>query len=318
MLTASGKAAVDELRGVDINLLVVLDAVLSERSLTRAADVLGTSQPTVSSAVAKLRGMLDDPLLVRSGRLSDLTPRAEALQPVVRAALDEIDRTLNLRPMFDPLTSGRHFRLSASDYALSIMTAPLLGLLESAAPHITIDFGPLSNVGPVDLLRDDVVVASAARGVPGKHQALFSDTMVCVVRRGHPRLVDGALDLEALAALPYVQVAFGEGIVMYADESLADVGVVPRVARTVPGFLPVPFTVAGSDRYGFVPARVADRYAGELGLEVARIPVSLPVLVESAFWHPSRNDDPALRWLVSILREVAERVEFADDESAPV
>jgi LysR family nod box-dependent transcriptional activator len=305
---------VDELRGVDINLLVVLDAVLSERSLTRAADVLGTSQPTVSGAVAKLRTMLDDPLLVRNGRLSELTPRAQALQPVVRAALDEIDRTLNLRPMFDPLTSARHFRLSASDYALSVMTAPLLAVLEAAAPHVTIDFGPLSNVGPVDLLRDDVVVASAARGVPGKHQALFSDTMVCVVRRDHPRLVDGALSLADLASMPYVQVAFGEGIVMYADETLAAAGATPRVARAVPGFLPVPFTVAGSDMYGFVPARVADRYADALDLAVARIPVSLPVLVEAAFWHPSRNDDPALRWLVSILLEVAERVEFADEE----
>jgi DNA-binding transcriptional LysR family regulator len=309
---------VDDLRGVDINLLVVLDAVLSERSLTRAADILGTSQPTVSGAVAKLRTMLDDPLLVRSGRLSELTPRAEALQPVVRAALDEIDRTLNLRPMFDPLASARHFRLAASDYALSVMTAPLLAVLEQAAPHITIDFGPLSNFEAVDLLRDDVVVASAARGVPGKHQALFSDTIVCIVRSGHPALVDGTLSLEHLATLPYVQVAFGDGIVMYADDSLASAGVSPRVARTVPGFLPVPFTVAGSDRYGFVPERVADRYAAELGLEVARIPISLPVLVEAAFWHPSRNDDPALRWLVSILREVAERVEFADDEGSPV
>lgn len=308
----------DDLRGVDLNLLVVLDAVLSERSLTRAADVLGTSQPTVSGAVAKLRTMLDDPLLVRSGRLSELTPRAQALQPIVRAALSEIDRTLNLRPMFDPLTSSRHFRLSTSDYALSVMAAPLLAVLEQAAPQVTIDFGPLANFGPVDLLRDDVVVASADRGVPGKHRALFSDALVCLVRRDHPALVDGALSLEQLASLPYVQVAFGEGIVMYADDSLASAGVSPRVARTVPGFLPVPFTVAGSDRYGFVPERVADRYAAQLGLQVARIPISLPVLVEAAFWHPSRNDDPALRWLVSILREVAERVEFADDEGAPV
>lgn len=308
----------DDLRGVDLNLLVVLDAVLSERSLTRAAEVLGTSQPTVSGAVAKLRTMLDDPLLVRSGRLSELTPRAAALQPVVRTALDEIDRTLHLRPLFEPLTSTRHFRVSASDYALSVMTAPLLAVLEEAAPLVSIDFSPLSNVGPVDLLRDDVVVASAARGVPGKHLSLFSDAIVCIVRQGHPALADGALSLESLSSLPYVQVAFGDGIVMYADETLAEAGVAPRIARTVPGFLPVPFTVAGSDMFGFVPERVADRYAGALGLQVARTPVTPPVLVEAAFWHPSRNDDPALRWLVSVLREVAERVEFADEDHPPV
>lgn len=304
----------DELRGVDINLLVVLDAILTERNLTRAAETLGTTQPTVSGATAKLRAMLDDPLLVRNGRVSELTPRALALQPVVRAAIAEIDRTLNLRPRFDPLTSDRRFRLAASDYALSVMTAPLLEVLREAAPEATVEFSPLSNTGPVDLLREDVVIASAAHGVPGKRQSLFSDTMACIVRRGHPALRDGALGMDDLSTVPYVEVALADGVVMYADETLATAGVTPRVARTVPGFLPVPFTVAGTDMYGFVPARLAERYADELDLEIARIPVPLPVLVEAAFWHPSRSDDPAVRWLVATLVEVAERVEFGGED----
>lgn len=304
----------DELRGIDVNLVVVLDAVLAERSLTRAAEVLGTTQPTVSSAVAKLRRLLDDPLLVRSGRLSELTPKALALQPVVQAAIAEIDRTLNLRPRFDPLTSERQFRMSASDYALSVMTAPLLTVLQEKAPRASVEFSPLNNFDAVDLLRTDVAVASASRGVPGRHQSLFSDTMVCIVRRGHPSLQGGALTLRDLGELPYVQVAFGDGIVMYADDALAAAGVSPRVVRTVPGFLPVPFTVSGSDLFGFVPARIADLYAQSLDLEVARIPLQLPVLVEAAYWHPSRDDDPALRWLLAILREVAERVEFDGDD----
>ena len=308
----------DDLRGVDINLLVVLDAVLSERSLTRAAEVLGTTQPTVSGAVAKLRTMLDDQLLVRSGRLSELTPRARSLQPVVRAALAEIERTFQLRPMFDPLTSDRHFRVAASDYALAAMTAPLLELLESTAPGITVEFGPLSNVGPIDLLQGDVVVASVSRGVPGKHLSLFSDETVCIVRRDHPDLIDGALSTEALRRLPYVQVAFADGVVMLADDALATAGIAPHIVRTVPGFLPVAFSVTGSDLYGFVPARVAEAYGEHLGLAVAQVGFPLPVLVEAAFWHPSRNDDPALRWLVSVLRQVAERVEFADEEPGAV
>ncbi|MFH8251219.1 LysR family transcriptional regulator [Microbacterium sp. B2969] len=303
-----------DLRGIDVNLLVVLDAILTERNLTRAAEVLGTTQPTVSGAAAKLRSMLGDQLLVRSGRSSELTPRAIQLQPIVRAALAEIDRTLDLRPLFDPLTSDRRFRLTASDYALSVMTAPLLELLEQRAPNVSVEFGPMNFLDPVDLLREDVAIASASPRVPGKRQALFSDSMVCIVARGHPRLRDGALGLRELAELPYVRVAFADGIVMYADDELAAAGVTPRVVRTVPGFLPVPFAVAGSERYGFVPARLADLYAENLDLEVARIPVPLPVLVESAFWHPSRNEDPALQWLLSILREVAERVEFAGEE----
>ncbi|MFT3797382.1 LysR substrate-binding domain-containing protein [Microbacterium sp.] len=303
----------DELRGIDLNLIVTLDAILTERNLTRAAEVLGTTQPTVSGAVARLRTLLDDPLLIRSGRTSELTEKAQALQPVVRAALSEIDRTLNVRPMFDPHRSDRQFRLSASDYALSVMTAPLLEVLGVEAPGVSVEFSPQGALDPIDLLRDDVAIASASHGVPGKRRSLFSDTMVCIVRSGHPSLDDDGLGLDDLVTLPYVQVALADGIVMYADETLAEHGIAPRVARTVPGFLPVPFAVAGTDMFGFVPARLADLYAGELDLVVARIPVQLPVLVESVFWHPSRDDDPALRWLLTILRTVAERVEFAGD-----
>lgn len=310
-----GARTMSDLRGIDINLIVVLDAVLTERNLTRAAEAIGSTQPAMSSAMVKLRKMLDDPLLVRSGSVSTLTPRAAALAPVVKAALTEIGRTLNTRPHFDPATSERQFRLSASDYALAVMTAPLLKLLEEEAPRVSVEFSPLNAIGPVDLLREDVAVASASRGVPGKRQSLFSDSMVCIVRRDHPATTDGRLDLTDLAALPYVQVAFGEGIVMYADDVLSAAGIFPRVTRTVPGFLGVPYMVSDSDMFGFVPARLASLYADELAITTVEIPLSLPVLVESAFWHPSRGDDPALRWLVATLRKAAERVEFSEPDA---
>jgi len=97
----------DDLRGIDLNLLVVLDAILTERNLTRAGETIGMTQPAVSSAATKLRRMLDDPLLIRSGRTSELTERGAALQPIVRQAMEEIGRTLGVRPMFDPLTTTR-------------------------------------------------------------------------------------------------------------------------------------------------------------------------------------------------------------------
>jgi len=305
-----------DLRGVDINLIVVLDAILTERSLTRAGEAIGLTQPAVSGAVAKLRKLLDDPLLVRNGRTYDLTPRALALEPVVRAAMSEVGRTFNLRPLFDPATSDRQFRLSASDYALSVMTGPLLRMLEEQAPGVSIEFSSLNNIEPVDLLREDVAIASAAHGVPGKRQSLFSDAMSCIVRRDHPRLVDGALTIDDLREMPYVKVVLAEHVTTFSDDALAAASVHPPVARTVPGFLPVPFLVADTDMYAFVPTRVADRYGAQLGLAVARTPVPIPTLVESAFWHPSRNDDPALRWLLGILRAVAERVEFDAEEAA--
>lgn len=178
-----------DLRGVDINLIVVLDAILTERSLTRAGEAIGLTQPAVSGAVAKLRKLLDDPLLVRNGRTYDLTPRALALEPVVRAAMSEVGRTFNLRPLFDPATSDRQFRISASDYALSVMTGPLLRMLEEQAPGVSIEFSSMNNIEPVDLLREDVAIVSAAHGVPGKRQscgvcrslAVFCDRFVSLV-----------------------------------------------------------------------------------------------------------------------------------------
>jgi len=301
-----------DLRGIDLNLLVVLDAILTERNLTRAGETIGLTQPAVSGAVAKLRRLFDDPLLVRGGRTSELTPKAIELQPVVREAMAEIARTLNIRPLFDPLTSDRQFRITASDYALSVMTGPLLAVLEQQAPGVSVEFSPLMNVEPVDLLREDVVVASATRLIPGKHQALFSDSMACVVAADNPRLRDGALTLDDLAEMPYVQVALAEGVVMYADDALSAAGISPTVARIVPGFLPVPFVVSGTGFFGFAPTRLAELYSDELGLTVARLPMRLPVLIESAYWHPSRSDDPALSWLLDALRTVSERIEFAD------
>lgn len=305
-----------DLRNIDVNLVVVLDAILTERSLTRAGEAIGMTQPAVSGALSKLRKLVDDPLLVRNGRSFDLTPKAKELQPLVSDALKEVGRTFNLRPEFDPLTSDRRFRLWASDYVLATMTGTLLRILEEEAPGTSVEFGTLTDtqVTPIDLLRTDVVVTSANRGIPGKRQALFSDSFVCIISKTHPRLSRGHLTLSDLADLPFVRVDFGEGIVTIPDDALAAAGVDPQIAMTVPGFLSVPFMVQGSDMWGMVQARVAELYAEQLGLMIVDTPVPRSNLIEAAFWHPSKTSDPALRWLVAILRKTAERVEFATED----
>ncbi|MBX3195672.1 MAG: LysR family transcriptional regulator [Microbacteriaceae bacterium] len=305
-----------ELRGIDVNLIVVLDALLRERSIARAGEVIELSPPAVSGALAKLRKLLDDPLLVRAGRVFELTPRARALEPIVRDAMHEIGRTFDLRPLFDPATSDRRFHIWASDYALATMTSELFRVLKEEAPGTSVEFGSLGAIGPVELLRTDVVVASNGRGIPGKRQSLFSDSFVCIVRADHPRLVKGALTLEDLAELPFAQVTFDAPVRAVSDDALAAAGISPRVAMAVPGFLAVPFMVAGTDMFGLVPARVAELYAASLGLTVATTPLPHSTLVEVVYWHPSKTNDPALRWLVGILRKTAERVEFAGDAAS--
>ena len=302
-----------DLRRVDVNLIVVLDAILRDRNLTRAGEDVGMTQPAVSGALARLRQQFDDPLLVRRGRAFDLTPKAEAMRAAVSQAMVEIERTLELLPTFDPATSTRSFSIAASDYVLAQMTSPLLDLIGSVAPGVDLEFETLPagvNVNAIDLLRRDVIIAGTGRGVPGKRQSLFSDEFVCIVDRKNPRLRAGTLSLVDLEELRHVRSTFGEGIVTHIDEMLAGGGVAPRPGISVQGFLAVPFFVAGTSMVGHVPARLALQYLDSLDLVVATTPLKPPVLIEAAHWHPSKTVDPALTWLVRLLRQASEAIEF--------
>jgi DNA-binding transcriptional LysR family regulator len=305
--------AVTDIRKLDLNLVVVLDALLAERNLTRAGERVGMTQPAVSSALTRLRELYDDPLLEREGRGFVLTPHAESLIPLVAECMAEVMRTFDVLPEFDPITSTRTFLVSASDYVLSEITSPLLSVLAREAPHTKVEFDPLpveAMVSPVDLLRRDIMIVGTGRGVPGKRASLFADRFVCVVDGANPALRDGALSLEALTRLAHVRSVFGPQVSTHVDDMLSAVDLSPRVALTVQGFLPVPFAIAGTPWVGWVPERTANRYATSLGLVIARTPIEPSVLVEAAHWHPSKSADPALQWLVRQLRTAAELVEF--------
>ncbi len=305
-----------DVRKLDLNLLIVLDALLEERNLTRAGERVGMTQPAVSGALTRLRELFDDPLLEREGRGFLLTPRAESLIPAVAECMASVHRTFDILPTFEPATSTRTFLVSASDYVLAEITSPLLSLLEAEAPHTRVAFDGLpveAVVSPVDLLRRDITIAGTGRGVPGKRVSLFSDRFVCLVAADNPALDDGMLSLEALKRMRYVRSVFGSHVSTHVDDMLGAAGIVPRTALTVQGFMSVPFAVAGTSWAGWVPERTANRYAATLGLVIARTPIAPSVLIEAAHWHPSKSDDLALQWLVQKLREASEVVEFGDE-----
>jgi len=305
-----------DLRRVDINLLVVLDAILIEKNLTRAGERIDMTQPAVSGALARLRQQFDDPILVRSGRGFEITERGEQLKPLVREAMIEVSRTLELSPTFEPAESDRTFLIAASDYVLAQLTSPLIGLLTRDAAGIKVDFDALpadTMVEPNDLLRRDVVIAGTGRGVPGKRRALFSDRFVCIVSRDHPRLREGALSIADLADLRHVRSTFGRGVLTHVDDMLAGAGIDPHIGISVQGFLPVPFAVSGTNMVGHVPERLAHQYLDALDLVIAETPLQAATLVEAAHWHPSKTEDPALRWLLGMLRTASEIVEFGAD-----
>ncbi len=303
-----------ELRRIDINLLMVLDALLTERHLTRAGERIGMTQPAVSGALTRLRQLYGDQLLVRVGGSFELTPAAQNLLPLVRRAVAEVNRTLDLTPTFDPRTSTRTFMISASDYVLAHLTSPLLAAFAREAPGATVEFDGLPSgeeVTPVDLLRWDVIIAGAGRGVPGKQQKLFSDEFVTIVDRHNPRLRDGRLTLDDLNEMSHVRSILGGQELTIMDVVLAAAGVRPRAAIAVQGFLAVPILVQGTDMVGHVPERVARWYEGAGGLVIAQTPLEIPTLVEVAHWHPAKSRDPALVWFLRILRSAAKTVQFS-------
>lgn len=295
-----------DLARLDANLLVAFDAILAERKLGPAGERIGMSQVAMSGALARLRRLLDDPIVIRSGKLVSLSPKAEEMRPYVRDALTEIRRTLGALGSFDPATSGRDFSIVASDYALSILASPLLTAIDAQAPGVSVTFGALPedpSETATDLLRHDVVIA-ATGVVPGHRRTLFTDEFVCLVSADNPRLHDGALGAEDLQELGHVVVTFGESTSTPADRALADAGIVPRRAITTHGFLVTPRLVSGTNLVTLVPGRLASSVPPELGLVVAATPLPRTELVEAAHWNPGSAADPALRWLLDVLHHV--------------
>jgi len=299
------------LSGIDLNLLVALGALLEDRNLTRAGARIGMSQPAMSGALARLRRHFDDELLVRVGRGYELTALAERLLPLVREALRQMESTLDSAPGFDPAVSDRQFSVTASDYTVSILAEPLLRRVHEIAPKVRLELDPIPpdmSESERGLIKYDLLIGPLTYNFPGRHTVLFRDRFVCVVDPGNPRLKDGALTLEDLEALPHAVPTFGHSLPTPADRALNELGVRRRVQITVVGWLTVPFVVSGTGLVAVVPERLARKVARTANLAVVEPPFGDVALVECAFWHPKRSGDPAVRWLLSVIREVCEQL----------
>ena len=295
---------------IDLNLLVALAALLEERNLTRAGEKTNMSQPAMSGALARLRRHFDDELLVRDGREYRLTPLAERLLPDVRDALRQVERTLDARPGFDPAASTRTFSLVMSDYAVTVLVDPLLRRASEVAPRVGLMISPM----PPDLhesdralLQHDLLIGPTGFGFPGESKVIFRDRFVVIADPANPRLTRGALTLDDMAELPLAVATFGQppGNLSAAERVLEGFGVPRHIQVTTVGWLPLPFVVAGTDLLAIVPERLARRVADTARVTVCEPPFGTAELIEAAWWHPTRSADPALRWLRSIVAEVA-------------
>ena len=286
----------------DLNMLVSLDALLQEGSVTAAARRVGLSTPAMSHALSRIRERLEDPILVRSGRGMLLTPRAHTLKPRVHELVAEARRALQPERPFVAQELSCTFIVHASDYVLTVLGGTVDRLLREQAPKACVRFVPNTPEDP-DMLRDQG--SDLAIGIYGvlpqemMTQRLLTDRFVCVVRKGHPA-VGERFTLEDFVALPQVQVAPRGKPGGYIDDVLLERGMTRTVARAVPYFLIALQLVAETDYLLVISERIARRYERSLGLEVLEVPLPLRPYALSLLWHPRLDADPGHR----LLREV--------------
>lgn len=292
----------------DLQLLLSLDALLQEGSVTRAAKRAGISTPAMSHALARARARFGDPLLVRSGREMVPTPRADSLRARVHTVVSELEQLFAAEGPFEPEAVTKMFVIRASDYVLAVVGSRFDRLVAETAPRAGLRFLPNTTGDPESLREGSSDLAIGIYGALPPElltKKLLTDRFVCVVRRGNST-VPSRLDLKTYAALPQIQIAPRGRSGGYVDAMLAERGLERRVARAVPYFLSALYLARESDYVLTVSERLALRFADELGLRVLEAPLELRSYALSMVWHPRHDADPAHAHVRRCLEQAAE------------
>jgi DNA-binding transcriptional LysR family regulator len=296
------------LAGLDLNLLVALDALLEQRSVTRAAEQLGLSQPALSASLARLRRHFGDELLTRVGNEYRLTPLAGQIRERARAALTGVERVFAAQPDFDPATSEREFSLLASDYWVAVHGPAVAVLLAAEAPGTRLRLAAntpqvVENAAEA-LARADLMLMPHGFITDLPHRDLYRDEWACLVSADNTA-VGGTLTVEHLRALPWVLVYDGPTASTPAVRQMRMLGIEPRAQIVTETFLTVPGLVAGSGRVALLQRRLAARIPADLGIRVLPCPFEAGPLVEAMWWHPMYQQDPGHTYLRQVMWRAA-------------
>ncbi|WP_284615100.1 LysR family transcriptional regulator [Aquabacterium humicola] len=296
---------------LDLNLLVALDALLTERSITRAAERLKLTPSAVSSALARLREYFDDELLVQVGRKMESTPRAEGLHEAVRDVLVRIDSTIAMQPQFDPANTDRTFRIFLSDYSQLVFAPHMLALAAEQHCSARFEFLPQVTNPQRSLERAEADLLIIPRGFLSPdhpEEVLYEEEFVCVVWRDGP-LADGELSFERYLAAGHVVMqpagAVGESFEAWF---LKRYGVSRRVAVTTYGFAAMPALVCGTAYVATVHARLARAFVKAWPVAIKAPPLPIERMQQAVQWHKYRTQDPGLVWLRNLLRAAVQRM----------
>jgi LysR family nod box-dependent transcriptional activator len=297
----------NSLRHLDLNLLIALDALLEEQSITAAGKRLHLSPSATSGALARLRDYFSDELLTQIGRRMVLTPLGELLRSSVRECLLHIQATVELRPGFDPATSTRHFVLMMSDYVTTVLMPAALVSLQQHARGITVEL--LShNERPWEALeRGEIdLLVLPEKFVSREHpsQPLFTDDFVCICWSGNTT-VGESVTLEQFFGLSHVVARPGRTRPPTIDAWFFErFGQARRVEVVAMNFGTLPHLLIGTNRIATVHRRLATVFAAVLPLRLLEPPLPMPPVVEAIQWHRYRDRDPARIWLHEQLRNI--------------
>ncbi len=298
-------------KGLDLNLLVALNALLEERSVTAAAARMHLSQPAMSSALGRLRRYLGDDILVPFGKRMMPTAHAEQLHRSVRALLLQVEQVLSLSTVFEPATTHRQFRLGASDYIIEVLIGPVIRHLAEVAPGIEIAVVSPSVAMGQALLRGEIDCIITPRsylyeGHPS--ELLFEDRHVLVGWSGNP-LMAAPVTEEQFFAAGHVVAEFGaDRVAAFAEQQMTGLARVRRIEIVLPSFTSVATALIGTNRLALMHERLAIAQARYLPLAYGPIPFEFPKFEEMLQFHSTRGRDAGLIWLRGIIGSIAASV----------
>jgi DNA-binding transcriptional LysR family regulator len=294
---------------LDLNLLVALDALLTECSITGAARRLNLSQSATSGVLARLREFFDDDLLVQVGRTMMPTPLGTELVGRARQVLQTIHSTIVTRSSFDHRTSHRHFRIGAWDFVKTVLLAPVAQRLSEIAPNITLDIvhpedcsaGPLDR-GELDLLimPEDLLDKTRPK------LTLFESRHVCALWTGNP-LVGDSLSFEQFVSLGHVVIRFGKTRAPGFEEWFIErFGHTRRIEVITDDYTSMAQLIPGTLRIATLHERLGRFYAEKIGLKLLPPPIEIPPMNETMQWHEYLDGDQGHAWLRQLIHEVAQ------------
>jgi DNA-binding transcriptional LysR family regulator len=288
----------------DLNLLVIFDAIMQAKALTRAGQQLGMSQPAASHALARLRHMLKDDLFVRTPQGMLPTPRASRMAGPVRVALQELQVTLE-SDEFEASQSSRSFTIAANNYGARAVVPGLVRRIASLAPSVVLDVRPTGTPHVLDQLDNGEVELALSTLTDGgdrfKCVGLMEDDYVVIMASSHPVAAEADLSIERFAALPHITITSGGDDTHFVDDALADRGLTRLVSAGVPLHSLI-LMLIDSEAIAVVPRRVATGFVAICPLAMRPLPFPSARVALSMIWHRRLDNDPAHRWLRGTVR----------------